>query len=872
VPGTFRLQAPLGSPANLDLLAIPATPTRCQAPLGSSEDLDLLAIPATPTRCQAPLGSPEDLDLLAISNVPARCQAPVGSQAPVESPEDLDLLAIPAPRARCQAPVGSPEDFDLLAIPAPPARCQAPSYARAATAIFCFLLAFMATFGPKQAHAQAPLPASESLIPTAALKAKFEIDIQPILTARGCNSGPCHGKSRGQNGFALSLLGFDSEMDYRSIVTDARGRRVAPATPADSLLLLKATAQLPHGGGKKLQPDSPDYQTLLAWIESGFPRISESDPTLTQVSISPAPKPLAPGEELNLRVTASYSDGSTRDVTQTSAYQSNEPAVLAVKPDGTIRAGSLPGEATIMARYMGNIATWSSAIPRPDPVDPNTYAQLPRKNFIDDLVYQRLAHLNIVPSKPASDSQFLRRAYIDVIGRQPTSDEARDFLQDPNPEKRITLIDALLERPEYADNWANKWADLLRPNPYRVGIKAVLSLDTWIREAFRQNLPYDQFVRGVLTARGSNWKNGAVTIFRDRREPDEIVTMASQLFLGIRLDCAKCHQHPFEVYGQHDFYSFAAFFSRVGFKGTGLSPPISGGEETVLVKSSGDVKHPLTGKALTPKILRGSEVPIVEGDDPREKLVDWMVSESNPTFAHVAVNRVWAELFGVGIVDPVDDLRATNPPSNPQLLDQLATHFRSIGFNQKELLKTILQSHTYALASEPNETNRGDHRNFSRHYRQRLRAEVLADAICDITETTQPYSGSPNGTRAMQLWTVRTESELLDAFGRPDPNQDPPCERIPESTVVQALHLMNAPAIASKITDENGRAKRLASSEMPPEKILEELYLATFSRFPEATELSDLASEFGKPNNDRRKLVEDILWSMLNSPEFTHKD
>jgi len=807
-----------------------------------------------------------DLDLLAIPAPPARCQAPVGS------PEDLDLLAFPAPPARCQAPVGSPEDLDLLAFPAPPERCQAPGYARAVTAIFCFLLAFMATFGPKQAHAQAPSPASESLIPAATLKAKFEIDIQPILTARGCNSGPCHGKSRGQNGFALSLLGFDSEMDYRSIVTDARGRRVAPATPADSLLLLKATAQLPHGGGKKLQPDSPDYQTLVAWIESGFPRIGESDPTLTQVSISPAPKPLAPGEELNLRVTASYSDGSTRDVTQTSAYQSNEPAVLAVKPDGTIRAGSLPGEATIMARYMGNIATWSSAIPRPDPVAPNTYAQLPRKNFIDDLVYQRLAHLNIVPSKPATDSQFLRRAFIDVIGRQPTSDEARDFLQDPNPDKRINLIDALLERPEYADNWANKWADLLRPNPYRVGIKAVLSLDTWIRDAFRQNLPYDQFVRGILTARGSNWKNGAVTIFRDRREPDEIVTMASQLFLGIRLDCAKCHQHPFEVYGQHDFYSFAAFFSRVGFKGTGLSPPISGGEETVLVKSSGDVKHPLTGKALTPKILRGSEVPIAEGDDPREKLLDWMVSESNPTFAHVAVNRVWAELFGVGIVDPVDDLRATNPPSNPQLLDQLATHFRSIGFNQKELLKTILQSHTYALASEPNETNRGDHRNFSRHYRQRLRAEVLADAICDITETTQPYSGSPNGTRAMQLWTVRTESELLDAFGRPDPNQDPPCERIPESTVVQALHLMNAPAIASKITDENGRAKRLASSEMPPEKILEELYLATFSRFPEATELSDLASEFGKPNNDRRKLVEDILWSMLNSPEFTHKD
>lgn len=719
---------------------------------------------------------------------------------------------------------------------------------------------------------EAPAP-EDTPVPNATLPGiKFELDIQPILTARGCNSGPCHGKSRGQNGFALSLLGFDSDMDYRSIVTDARGRRVTPASPTDSLLLQKATAQLPHGGGKKLELDSPDYQTLVQWIQTGFQRTSESDPVLTQVTILPQPKPLAPGEELKLHVTATYSDGTTRDVTSTSAYQSNEPAVLAVKPDGKIRAGSLPGEATIMARYMGNIATWSSAIPRPDRVDPKVYAELPRKNFIDEMVYERLSQLNIVPSQPASDSQFLRRAFIDVIGRQPTSEETRSFLQDPNPDKRNALINTLLDRPEYADNWANKWADLLRPNPYRVGIKAVLSLDTWIRDAFRQNLPYDQFVRGILTARGSNWKNGAVTIFRDRREPDEIVTMVSQLFLGIRLDCAKCHQHPFEVYGQHDFYSLAAFFSRVGYKGTGLSPPISGGEETVLVKSSGEVKHPLTGKPLTPKTLRGAEVPVAEGDDPREKLVDWMVSETNPTFAQVAVNRVWADLFGVGIVDPVDDLRATNPPSNPKLLDQLSAHFRTIGFNQKELLRTILQSHVYSLSSDPNETNRGDHRNFSRHYRQRLRAEVLADAICDITETTQSYAGTPTGTRAMQLWTVRSESEMLDAFGRPDPNQDPPCERIPESTVVQALHLMNAPAIASKITDDNGRAKRLAASDNPPEKIIEDLYLATFSRFPDPGELSDLASEFGKPNNDRRKLVEDILWSMLNSPEFTHKD
>ena len=701
---------------------------------------------------------------------------------------------------------------------------------------------------------------------------KFELDVQPILTARGCNSGPCHGKSRGQNGFALSLLGFDADMDFRSIVTDGRGRRVSPASPADSLFLQKATGQLPHGGGKRLEPDSHDYAVLSRWISNGFLRTSENDPALTNVTISPEPKPLAPQESRALSVIAHYSDGSTRDVTATSAYQSNEPAIIRVTSGGVVHAGNLPGEATIMARFMGNIATWSSAIPRPVPVSPETYSALPRKNFIDDAIYERLSQLNILPSGTISDSQFLRRASIDVIGRLPTPEEARAFLLDTSPDKRDRLVDQLLERPEYADNWANKWADLLRPNPYRVGIKAVLSLDGWIRDAFRKNLPYDQFVRGLLTARGSTWKNGAVTIFRDRREPDEIVTLASQLFLGVRLECAKCHQHPFEVYGQKDFYSFAAFFANVGYKGTGLSPPISGGEEVILVRQGGIVKHPLTGKPLPPTTLRGTAAEIKEGDDPRDALVDWMVSENNPTFAKVAVNRIWAELFGVGIVDPVDDLRATNPPSNPELLDRLAAHFRTIQFDQKELLRTILRSHAYSLSSEPNETNRGDNRNYSRHYRQRLRAEVLADAITDITQTNHTYSGMPVGTRAMQLWTHRTESELLDAFGRPDANQDPPCERLPDSTVVQSLHLMNAPAIAGKITAERGLCERLAKSDSTPEKIIEELYLAAFARFPNPTEIADLVAEFGKPNTDRKKLVEDILWSMVNSPEFTHKD
>jgi hypothetical protein len=734
---------------------------------------------------------------------------------------------------------------------------------------WCIAMVGVVWFWPTMAATQA----AERESPTEALSpVRFELDVLPILTARGCNSGPCHGKSRGQNGFALSLLGFDADMDYRSIVTDARGRRVSPASATDSLLLRKATGELPHGGGIRFHRGSEDYDILHRWIQSGFARTSDTDPILKSVSIQPEPRSLAPGEEIRLVVSAHYSDGSARDVTKASAFQSNEPAIVRVFDDGRVLAGELPGEATIMARYMGNIATWSSAIPRPEPVPPEVVAHLPRKNFIDDAVYQRLAQLRIVPSGPASDAQFLRRATLDVIGRLPTVDETTSFLQSEDPDKRELLVDRLLDMPEYADYWANKWADLLRPNPYRVGIKAVISLDGWIRDAFRRNLPHDQFVRELLTATGSTFRNGAVTVFRDRREPDEIVTIASQLFMGVRLECAKCHQHPFEVYGQKDFYSLAAFFSRVGTKGVGLSPPISGGEEVILVRRDGTVRHPLTGKPLPPTTLRGSAVEIPDGEDPRSLLVDWMTSPSHPTFAHVAVNRMWADLFGVGIVDPVDDFRATNPPSNPPLLDALARHFREVGFDNKKMLRSILLSHVYALDSTPNSTNAADNRNFSRHYRQRLRAEVLADSIAQATETTHTFSGLPPGTRAMQLWTHRTESELLDAFGRPDPNQDPPCERLPESTVVQALHMMNAPAIASKIAAEEGRCRRLASSDRSPAQMVEELYLATFSRFPTPEESKSLEAEFAKPDQDRGVLIQDILWSLLNSPEFTHKD
>ncbi len=722
----------------------------------------------------------------------------------------------------------------------------------------------------QSAQSAEPEPAPTPATVTQTLK--FELDIQPILTARSCNSGPCHGKARGQNGFALSLLGFDADMDYNALVKDARGRRVFPAAPEQSLLLQKATGQLPHGGGIRIEPTSDEYRRLIRWIAEGAPRTTAADPRLEKIEISPAPHSLAAQQSEQLTVTAHYSDGSQRNVTDTCAFQSNEPAIVSVSATGQLKAGALPGEATIMARYMGMIATWSTAIPRATPVQPDVYTQLPEHNFIDRLVWNKCQQLQILPSEPVSESTFLRRVYLDTIGKLPTPDEAKQYLNDPGPDRRERLIRQLLDRPEYADYWANKWADLLRPNPYRVGIKATLSLDQWLRDAFRRNLPYDQFVRELLTAQGSTWKNGAVTVFRDRRSPDEITTMVSQLFMGVRLECAKCHQHPFEVYGQKEFYSLAAYFARVGYKGTGLSPPISGGEEMVFVASRGEVKHPLTQQVLAPQPLRGTAREIAADEDPRAVFAEWLTADENEWFAAVAVNRLWAELFGVGIVDPVDDLRATNPPSNPELLSALTAEFRRVKYDQKQLLATMLNSYAYLLSSLPNETNAADPRNFARHYRQRLRAEVLADAIADFTEVPENYEGMPPASRAVELWTHRADSDFLDAFGRPDPNQDPPCERTRDATVVQALHLMNAPAIQAKITNDKGRAARLAASELAPPAIVEELYLAAYSRFPTTEEQSLLASELIKPETPRRQWIEDLMWALVNTPEFIYKD
>lgn len=713
----------------------------------------------------------------------------------------------------------------------------------------------------------------------------FELDVQPILAAHGCNAGACHGKQRGQNGFQLSLLGFDSNFDYDAIVRQARGRRLTIRSPESSLLVQKATAELPHGGGRKIEVGSKAYATLTAWIRQGAPRRLADEPSVTSVEIAQAEFLLKPSETAQLAVVAHYSDGSQRDITSLTGYLSNDDAITSVDATGKLVAGPIPGETAVMARYMNHICVANVSIPRTTALTEGFYEQQPRANFIDDLVYEKLNQLQIQVSDPASESTFLRRVYTDVIGRPPTMEEAREFLDSQDSDKREQLVDRLLDQPEYIDHWANQWADLLRPNPYRVGIKAVLNYDNWIRQQFRENVPYDEFARRLITAKGSTWHNGAVTLFRDRRSPDEVATLVSQLFLGVRLECAKCHHHPFEKWSQHDFYSFAAYFGKVGRKGKGLSPPISGGEEIVYASTKGDVKHPVTDEVLPPSPLFGTaDVP--EGSDPRDALAGWMTSPDNDYFAQVHVNRVWAQLMGRGIVDPVDDLRSTNPPSNPALLDALATYFQQSGFDQKNLIKTIVLSNVYWLSSVPNETNAADRLNYSRHYRHRLRAEVLAQAVADVTETSESFSALAPESRANQVWTHRIDSTFLDTFGRPDENKDPPCERIPDSSVTQTLHLMNARELDARIRSDSGRAARLAKSDSSPADIVTDLYLAIFSRKPNADEQSfaetlirdSSESDEANPSSDakddvateenRRRVIEDLIWAMTNSPEF----
>ena len=698
----------------------------------------------------------------------------------------------------------------------------------------------------------------------------FVRDVLPSLGKSGCNAGACHAKADGQNGFRLTVFSFDPKSDYRNIVDGARGRRIFPSDPAESLLLLKATQTVPHEGGQRLERGSDDWQTLVSWIGSGMAYQNENEPAVRSLTVLPASRRYKKGAAQRLVVQARYSDDSVRDVTALASFDSNDKQIASVSGDGLLTVDHLSGQAVVVARYMGMVGDSQVIVPADNLLPEERYQTLAANNFIDELAWARFRQLGLFPSEPCSDAEFLRRASLDTLGILPTPEEARAFLADTAPDKRERAIDRLLEHPAWADHWAVKWADLLRPNPDRVGVKGVFLLDQWLRESFRQNKPYDQLVREIVLAQGNTHRLGPAVIYRDRREPAELTTMFSQLFLGVRLDCAKCHHHPNEKWSQEDFYRMAAFFSPLKTKGGGISAPISGGNETFFATAGAVMKHPVTGEVLPPQPPDGPAAVVPDKEDPRVALADWMLDPANPFFAKAMSNRVWAQFFGKGIVDPVDDFRLSNPPSNPALMDALAAELVRLKYDGKALARVIMRSRLYQLSAEPNETNTADTRNFSRSYRRRLAAETMADAVADITGVPTKYPGMPIGARAVNGWTYKIDSRTMEAFGRPNSSSDCPCERNVKPSIGQALHLMNSDILQSKLSsaEAGARVQRLATGGAPAGEVVTELYLACYGRPPEAEELQAATAGFPEDPAARRQAIEDVLWALLNSAEF----
>jgi len=730
-----------------------------------------------------------------------------------------------------------------------------------------FVAALLALFAMLQPIAAAAADSANVTSPAAA-PARFVNDVMPILTKAGCNSGACHAKAGlGQNGFRLSVLGFEPAEDYEHIVYEARGRRVSVAAPDESLLLLKATARVPHGGGRRIDPSSADYQSIRRWIEQGAPPPSADDPDLVALTVEPASATLSAHATAHLRVTARFSDGGSRDVSGQAVYESNDPARAEVAADGTVRMQHLAGRATVMVRYQGLVGVATFAVPAGPP------APMPKpRNFIDDLVFENLTALGIHASPESDDSVFLRRVSLDITGTLPSAEKAAAFLASTAADKRELLIEDLLQSTEYADFFANKWTALLKNR--RDDSSDLLSnfaFHAWIRDSLLANKPYDAFVRELVGATGTVISSPPVTWYKRVKDPKEQIEDVAQLFLGVRMQCAQCHHHPFERWSQDDYYGMAAFFSQVGRK------PSSVRNEDFIFHKRGPASfpNPRTSAAVRPVALGALPQPISTDEDPRLVLVDWMAAPSNPFFSRVLVNRYWKHFFGRGLVEPEDDLRDTNPPANPRLLTALAEHFVASKFDLKELVRTIAKSRTYQAAGGI-DGNQWDVQNFSHASARRLPAEVLLDAIDKVAETTSSFADLPTGTRAIALPdnAYNRSSAFLKAFGRPEGASVCECERSSSPSLVQSLFMVNAADIKAKLSSPQGRAARYAREDRPDSAKIHELTLAAVGREPTVQELLVAAIYLGGAGTGkgteaaRRERFEDLIWALINTKEF----
>ncbi len=699
------------------------------------------------------------------------------------------------------------------------------------------------------------------------LPINFRNQVVPVFTKLGCNGGGCHGKSGGQNGFRLSLLGFYPEDDYEFLRKESRGRRIFPGVPSESLLLKKAIGRSPHGGGKRMEQDSYEYALLVRWVEQGMPYGTAADPEVTSIRCIPESRVMKRNAQQQITVLATYSDGSVEDVTRMALFEANDSEMADCSVTGLVNTHDLAGEVAIMARYQGQVATFRATLP----LGADTSNMPSPVNLVDNAVFNKLKLLGIPASDRCDDQTFLRRVSLDICGTMPTESEVREFTADTSADKRDRLIDRLLDSPAYADNFANKWNFVLR-NKKANGedTPGTMLFHKWLWNSLYDNKPYDKLVREIVSATGDPTINPAVTWYRDVDTVEEQVEDTAQLFLGLRIQCARCHHHPFEKWSQDDYYGLAAFYNRVGKKVIPNANDKMRDRRVFHNEGIATASNPRSGKSLLPTGLgAGAAYQIPADQDPRVKLADWMSDPKNPFFAKSLVNRYWKHFFNRGIVEPEDDMRATNPPSNPELLDSLSSRFIESGFDLKDLVRTICRSSVYQLSSLPNDHNANDKQNFSRYYPRRLSAEALYDAFHQVTSSSQAFGGMPSGTKALQLADASNGPYFLQVFGQPKGDTACECERSMDANLAQSLHLLNGKEIQDKIAADTGRAATLAKeADRSIEERMTELYRWVFAREPNASEMETAVSYLKRHEANPRPGFEDILWALINTKEF----
>ena len=689
----------------------------------------------------------------------------------------------------------------------------------------------------------------------------FVREVMPVMSRVGCNAGLCHGSAKGKNGFKLSLRGYDPDFDYHALVDDVSGRRFNRSDPAQSLMLLKPTGAVPHRGGVLFNSSSPYYTLLKRWISEGAKTDAETVKRVSSLEVLPTvPNVTLPGMTQKMLVIAHYPDGRTRDVTREAVFTSSLPEVAVISSDGAVSA-IRRGEAACLVRYEGAYAANNITV-----LGDRTgykWASVPENNYIDRLVDRKLQKVRAQASGLCDDATFIRRAYLDLTGLLPTPEVTRTFLEDrtPSAQKRERLTDSLLASDSFNERWTNKWSDLLDSNSKFLGDAGVRKFRNWIRASVAENKPYNQFVRELVTASGDANLNPAANYMRVVRDSSTATENVTQLFLGVRFSCAKCHDHPFERWTQNQYYQFGAFFAQVGYK------PGAPGTEVVFNKGSGEVMHPKTGLAVLPGVPVG-HLAAIKTEDRRQEFADWLTSKENPFFSRAYVNRIWSYFLGKGIIDPVDDIRASNPASNPELLEALNTDFVKNGFDTRHIMRVIVLSRTYQSELRSNRWNADDHINFSHAAPRRLEAEQLYDALHQATGSTVQFAGLPAGTKAEELPDAKAAGDgFLDLFGKPVRETPCECERSSTVSLGQALNLINGPTLSDSVSAPTGRIAQLLKANPTDEKVVEEIFLATLSRFPTAKEKQTSLATLHVSAN-RGEGAEDLMWALLNSPAF----